>query len=257
MPKEKQPPTFPFYAADFIASTLSMDAETVGVYIRLLAHQWLNYFIPNDLAQIARIGGVSAKKLGHIWKNLSPKWKEIEQGKLINERLAKIREEKDQFIENSRVAGIKSAEKRWKNGNQPYNRPYNQPYNQNVTLQSSSSFKEKYIKENPETKTEQPTQDAYPVLRKQLQDYFKNNPWEKFAKDCRFSGQKIDFLIEIDKAVSYLAVKFPELNPENFTEQRLVSEFRLFLIRGNGFKNQVASPKKEVYKPVKKWEEPQ
>jgi uncharacterized protein YdaU (DUF1376 family) len=52
-------PWFAFYPGDFLASTLDMSPATAGAYIRLLSHQWLSGFIPDDAASRDRIAGGS------------------------------------------------------------------------------------------------------------------------------------------------------------------------------------------------------
>lgn len=51
-----KPPAFQFYPSDFLASTSEMDAEEVGVYIRLLCHQWLRGGLPDDEARLMAMG---------------------------------------------------------------------------------------------------------------------------------------------------------------------------------------------------------
>ena len=43
-------PAFQFYAADFLVGTSDMTNEEVGIYIRLLCHQWAKGFVLKDKA---------------------------------------------------------------------------------------------------------------------------------------------------------------------------------------------------------------
>ena len=46
MPKAS--PAFQFYPADFLTATAEWTDQEVGIYIRLLANEWINESIPED-----------------------------------------------------------------------------------------------------------------------------------------------------------------------------------------------------------------
>lgn len=123
-------PTFPFYASDFLTSTSEFDADTVGVYIRLLATQWVNNDLPNDIKRLAKIGGVSFERMNVIWKEIGTKFISNSEGRLVNPRLENIRQAKSEFIEKAKEFGKAGAEKRWNNPENriPHSLPYNEPY---------------------------------------------------------------------------------------------------------------------------------
>lgn len=182
-------PAFQLYASDFLTDTSEFEVETVGVYIRLLCTQWANNDLPSDLKKVARIGGVSYEKMAIIWKELSGKFTETSEGRMVNPRLEGIRQAKSEFIEKARDAGKAGAEKRWgksiKNdgfpvepktsddkNSKPYSHPssdhigvpYENPNMVNIALQSSSSISNISSKEDivivpplsPESGEEQP-----------------------------------------------------------------------------------------------------
>jgi len=45
-------PAFFFYASDFLVDTAEWTAQEVGVYIRLLCHEWVNGSIPMEIKRI-------------------------------------------------------------------------------------------------------------------------------------------------------------------------------------------------------------
>jgi len=59
MSKENRP-AFLFYANDFISSTAIMEPTEVGMYIRLLAHQWVNGPFPSKFKTVCRLAGIDS-----------------------------------------------------------------------------------------------------------------------------------------------------------------------------------------------------
>jgi uncharacterized protein YdaU (DUF1376 family) len=72
-------PWFPFYAGDFTSSTSHYAPSTIGVYVRLLAHQWLIGALPidNDHA-LCRIAGIFPDELESYREMIDEKfpWRE-------------------------------------------------------------------------------------------------------------------------------------------------------------------------------------
>ena len=95
-------PSFPFYPSDFIGSTAYMTAEEVGVYIRLLCHQWHFEFLPNDNHRLSIIAGAACHESVQTVKK---KFALCPDGNLRQPRLEKIRQERVIFIEKCRKAG--------------------------------------------------------------------------------------------------------------------------------------------------------
>lgn len=107
-----KPPAFQFYAADFLVDTAAMSPEQLGVYIRLLCNSWVNRGIPSEPRQIARIAGVSERKLNALWPALKGRWESDGNGGLVNPRLETVRAERDEWSKKSREGGLASAAKR-------------------------------------------------------------------------------------------------------------------------------------------------
>jgi uncharacterized protein YdaU (DUF1376 family) len=98
-------PAFQFYPADFLVGTAMMSAEEVGCYIRLLCYQWDSNGLPNDDAQLARLGGCHGNAVALI----RHKFGMCQDGLLRNARLEEVRQEQEQYREKQR----ENAKKRW------------------------------------------------------------------------------------------------------------------------------------------------
>lgn len=108
-----KPPAFQFYADDFLSGTADMSPEEVGMYMRLLCHQWTKGGIPNDEERLRRMAGaIGSPSLGYVMA----KFKKCEDGLLRNDRLERVRAEQDAFRQKQAISGKKGADARWNNG---------------------------------------------------------------------------------------------------------------------------------------------
>jgi len=105
----KKPPSFDFFADDFIAGTYHMEAEAVGIYIRLLCYQWSNGSIPDDEPTLCKIAGVDADAMRTHMRSVMRKLCVGNAGELYNERMEIERAKKLEIIEKAK----RSAEQRW------------------------------------------------------------------------------------------------------------------------------------------------
>ncbi len=109
-------PAFQLYAADFYMDTNGWSVEEVGIYTRLLFHQWVNGFIPDDPARLARIAQCSLKSFPKRWRSIQFKFTPAGNGKLVNPRLEETRNEQEEYYkrqeESGRLGGLRSQEKR-------------------------------------------------------------------------------------------------------------------------------------------------
>jgi uncharacterized protein YdaU (DUF1376 family) len=135
-------PAFQFYAADFLTDTAEMTDQEVGVYIRLLSHQWVNGSLhsdPNRLANGVAIGVVS------VWDELKHKFPVDEDGRRRNPRLEETRQQQQAYRDKQAEAGREGAKKRWAKDSKPNSDPIgdaNSNPNDGIIalqLQSSSS----------------------------------------------------------------------------------------------------------------------
>lgn len=99
-----KPPAFQFYAADFLVGTVAMTNEEVGIYIRLLCHQWDRGFVAKDKA--ARLVGAE------IPADVLAKFVET-NGELRNQRLETERKKQTDFREQQSLRGKAGADARW------------------------------------------------------------------------------------------------------------------------------------------------
>lgn len=110
----KDGPAFQLYASDFYMDTNGWTATQIGIYFRLLMHEWINGSIPNDIQGLARIAQIDP---GNFLKCYRPtvegKFTPNGDGNLINKRLEDVRESQRIFRESQAEKGRKSAGKRW------------------------------------------------------------------------------------------------------------------------------------------------
>jgi uncharacterized protein YdaU (DUF1376 family) len=107
-PTLKTSPSFQFYPADFLNGTMLMSAEEVGAYIRMLSYQWQQGSCPTDADDLAKITGLSAKKLA---RRVLQKFAETPDG-LKNTRLEDARKELETFRDMAKRGGSASGAKR-------------------------------------------------------------------------------------------------------------------------------------------------
>ena len=111
----KNSPAFQFYAADFEMATSTWELDEVGLYIKLLIHQWTNGPLPNDYKKLAKIARISPKKFSNLFQIVSKKFPLDSSGRLANIRLEKVRQNQINYRKKQTDFGKKGAEKRWGN----------------------------------------------------------------------------------------------------------------------------------------------
>lgn len=99
-------PWFPFYVDDFVGDELVRlhDNRLVGIYVRLLCHQWREGSLPTDERALALIAHETPNQFRKVWAKLKTKFVERE-GRLCNPRML---EEQDKAEQRSRIAGSAS-----------------------------------------------------------------------------------------------------------------------------------------------------
>lgn len=106
-------PAFLFYPEDFEAGTSEMTNAEVGMYMRLLCHQWHKGFVPNDPDRIASITRSKPGEMETSWPHVLPKFKDCGKGQLKNQRLEKIRAELKKLKRVRSASGKAGAAARW------------------------------------------------------------------------------------------------------------------------------------------------
>lgn len=114
-----QPPAFQFYASDYLSSSKvqRMTLEAEGAYIRLLAYNWQDGWIPSDIAKLARLCKTTPRKMQTLWDDfLCECFTSTEQpaGRLVNPRLEQVRSDQVEFRNKKSGAGQLGAAARWK-----------------------------------------------------------------------------------------------------------------------------------------------
>jgi len=99
-----KPPAFQFYAGDFLFGTARMSNEHVGIYIRLLCHQWDGG--PMTLEEARSIVGQE------IPQTVVKKF-EVINGKMTNLRLEAERKKQEEYREVQSQRGRAGADARW------------------------------------------------------------------------------------------------------------------------------------------------
>lgn len=110
---------FPFDAVAWLISpsVMAMSLEAQGAYIRLLAHQWRDGSIPNNPATIAKMCGTSLASFTDVWAELSDKFHDLGDGRLVNLRLEQDRTVSDLNRLARSEAGKAGMAKRWAKDN--------------------------------------------------------------------------------------------------------------------------------------------
>ena len=113
----KKDPAMPWYGKDFYDDehVKLMSLEQEGAYSRLLWHAWSHGSIPADLESIAKLFGVPKARAAKIWPAIAPCWTPGADGRLVQKRLEREREDRRVHAEEMR----RLANLRWGNGAAP------------------------------------------------------------------------------------------------------------------------------------------
>lgn len=108
-----KPPAFRFYAADFYMDTLTWSNEEIGVYLRLLIHQWINKTLPKNEKSLSKISKISPKKFQNVFPNISHKFEVKNENEIYNPRLEEEREKQNKWLKQQAEHGRLGANARW------------------------------------------------------------------------------------------------------------------------------------------------
>lgn len=111
-------PSFPWYASDWLGSNkrAMMTLEQQGAYMNLLCRQWTDKTcsLPDDDEALAALSGMGEGWLkggSRVVRDSFPPHPTLD-GRIANARLLSLRQERDEWIEKSRLGGIKSGQSR-------------------------------------------------------------------------------------------------------------------------------------------------
>ena len=91
----------PLIIGDWLKGTRGMKSSVKGVYLSLLLYQWDNGFIPESIEDLTLIDA----EVGSVWVSISDKFKQVEQGKLQNEKLEEVRNFFSKQKKNGQLGG--------------------------------------------------------------------------------------------------------------------------------------------------------
>lgn len=137
-------PAFQLYAADFYMDTVGWTPTEVGVYFRLLMHEWINGPLPTSMVRLSRIAGCDARNMQKMWlAEIANKFSVDDAGMYVNARLERTRREQEEYRkkqeESGRLGGLKSQKKRRVGLSEPSSTASSTASSENKALQSSSS----------------------------------------------------------------------------------------------------------------------
>lgn len=195
-------PAYLMYAQDFDMDTASWSNEEVGVYQRLLNYSWVNRGLPSDTVELSRIVREKRSKFEKIFsKNISKKWSENGNGKLINKKQEEVRQNQLQFIESQREKGKKSAEKRWAGHITPVTTTVTERLQPKDNSSSSSSIKKKKIKDSSSSCND--TKIFLSFYKEKFTDCFGTEPQIEWGKDGSITSKLLKS-IPLDELKSLL-----------------------------------------------------
>lgn len=113
-PAQQRAPSYQWYPRDFDMDeeVRLMSYEEEGVFRRLLDHQWFHDGLPADLDKLARlVPKIAPARFRKIWPAMAMKFEQVD-GRLVNPKLERVRQDAARYIERQRNAGLMSAEAR-------------------------------------------------------------------------------------------------------------------------------------------------
>ena len=151
--QKRRAPAFQFYADDFLAGTLDMSQQEVGIYIKLLCFQWSRGGLPNDIGRLAMLVRTNNEPNNETALRyvLDTKFVVCQDGQLRNNRMEEVRKQSENWHEKSVSGGKASGGKRlgdseWgkqmakqRNNKRTSNEPNNEPPHEPITNSPSPS----------------------------------------------------------------------------------------------------------------------
>lgn len=212
-------PAFPLYAADFYMDTLTWETDDIGTYFCLLMAEWVNGPLDPDTRKLAKIAKKTHQKFIKNWSKISHKFLPNDDGFLMNLRLEEERIKQQKYIENQRLKGIKSAEKRSTTvitTVQPQLQPNHQPEG---NLSFSSSLKDKKTLVETPVLDPCPHQEILSLYKKHLPMLTQHTEWnedrQKLLRGRWRSNPEFQDLEWWAEFFQYIAAKCPFLIGDN------------------------------------------
>ena len=108
-------PWFPFYAGEFLndPKVMAMTNEQVGIYTKLLALQWREGSIPDDMEKLGRMVGLQSNRNATVLPAVCECFTVASEGTLRNRRMEEVRQEQLGKLDQKSAAGKVGAKARW------------------------------------------------------------------------------------------------------------------------------------------------
>jgi uncharacterized protein YdaU (DUF1376 family) len=172
-------PAFQFYPKDLLsdANVSVMDNQELGVYMRLMAHCWIERSLPGDMVRLAKLARETPDTFSTIWITVGMCFerREDENGiRFFHPRLEKERKKQAAFRDKATKRGHLGAEARWSNKHASSIKQASTKHASSMLsdgspisyLQSSSSTPVEKKENAPLDLAFQSFQDAYPASRR-------------------------------------------------------------------------------------------
>ena len=112
--KKQKPPAFQWYPKDYMsdANVLRMTFEERGIYNWLMCSAWLEGGIPDSVPELARLCGLSKRKMERVWPRIGPCFEpsSTHAGWLVHSRLESERQKQIENRDKRSRAGKAGAD---------------------------------------------------------------------------------------------------------------------------------------------------
>jgi uncharacterized protein YdaU (DUF1376 family) len=189
-------PYMPLMMGDWLQGTRGMKAEVKGVYLGLLIYQYDNGFLPSDYEELCLI----EPELPKVWDKIKHKFKEVDQGKLQNDKCEEVRD----FFNKKQANGSKGGRPK-KPKQEPNTKPKQEP-----NIKASDEYEYEYEPDNDSV------DDAFEESENLLTDQEKlaglrfhdDSQWEKLWNDTSWRNKALQLHDLTETALRILYDKF-------------------------------------------------
>jgi len=168
-------PAFQFYASDFLSdiNVTTMTMAQRGMYITLLAFEWIEGSLPTDILKLRILCG-NHPDFDSDWQVVSSCFTNSD-GKLYNNRLESERSNMVAYRERMSANGRKGAESRWQGHGKAIAKPSNKEVEEEVIVKSKrinvkKQFTDEFLNEfwtlYPRSDNRKRALDKYVLIRK-------------------------------------------------------------------------------------------
>lgn len=204
-------PAFQFYASDFLSdiNVTTMTMSQRGVYITLMAHEWLEGKLPSDVSTLKRLCG-NPEDWNNDWHKVSTCFVE-KDGYIYNPRLEQERGKMNAYRERMSQAGKKGAEKRWKDSPaiaKPSNKKIEGEVERESKKEIKKEFEEEFWQKYPRKQGKVKAMESYIKIRK------------TFCQENIIMGldMYIKYWTKTGKEIEYIPMASTWLNQERFID---------------------------------------